>query len=477
MLNKLTIFYLFFALNVITSLIFLIIYALRSAIIKLSAITYNKLLKVLSIVYIFPVFLIIPFFYEKYFYADVIYSNSLTDFSCYVKLPANYLNDIIDQKVLAVLICLGLIWFIIASIKTLFFISCLRKTKQAIIKTNVADVNLSSLLKINVSNLKVKRSVDIFINAEIQRPCMVQLKKPTILIPNFKLSEKDLNYLIQHELLHIKTHDIFYIRLARVYKIFYWYNPLIILFMNSLIFSCEIANDERLTEDLDRSEKIYFIKLLQSCIKQINYPEKLEVISFSDNTKHIIRRIEYIMNFKKKRWSKYIAAFISGCILVSAPITAYAMTDNLYLSLSKLQTNQKFDVFEQESSSEEFVEFAIENNYINSNTEKTKYIEINPRGNNSIDEIIDAGGKIAIIGYSATSNTTVGITLGSTSKLPFSISACPSNGGNCKKINSNSKYMINASMSSFIEGAYTFYINNESSSKENHIQGSLLIIE
>ena len=59
-------------------------------------------------------------------------------------------------------------------------------------------------------------------------------------------------------------------------------------------------------------------------------------------------RIEHIMNFKKKKWNKYLVAFMSSCILVSTPITAYAMTDTLYLGLSKLPSNQKIENIEQE---------------------------------------------------------------------------------------------------------------------------------
>ena len=477
MLNKLAIFYLFIALNVVTSLAFLLVYLLRNILIKLSAITYSKLLKTLALTFILPIFLILPIFSQKYFTGEVVYTNTMADFDYYVILPAHYLNDRINKETLTFLICLGLIWLIIVLIKSLFFISCLHKTKQAVIKTNVTDDSLCSLLKANMRDLKINRSVDIFRNTEIQRPCMVQLRKPTILIPYFKLSEKDLNYLIQHELLHIKTHDTFYIRLARVYKIFYWYNPLIILFMNSLIFSCEIANDERLTEGLDRSEKIYFIKLLRNCISQAKSSTKMEIISFSDNTKHIICRIEHIMNFKKEKLSKYTAAIMSACILVATPVTVYAMTDTLYLGLSKLPIGQKFDVIDQESNSEEFEELIVENTFIYSDSKNIKSVEINPRGYNAIDEKIGAGNTILVIGYSATKNTKVSFNLLSDSNLPFSISACPSNGGNCKKINSNSRYTINTSMSSFEKGTYNFFVKNESSDGENHIQGSIIITE
>ncbi|WP_308560204.1 M56 family metallopeptidase [uncultured Holdemania sp.] len=475
MLNKLAIFYLFIALNVVTSLAFLLVYLLRNILIKLSAITYSKLLKTLALTFILPIFLILPIFSQKYFTGEVVYTNTMADFDYYVILPAHYLNDRINKETLTFLICLGLIWLMIVLIKSLFFISCLHKTKQAVIKTNVTDDNLCSLLKANMRDLKINRSVDIFRNTEIQRPCMVQLRKPTILIPYFKLSEKDLNYLIQHELLHIKTHDTFYIRLARVYKIFYWYNPLIILFMNSLIFSCEIANDERLTENLSKPEKIYFIRLLRNCIKQAIHAKDLEVISFSDNTKHTIMRIEHIMNFKKKKWNKYLVAFMSSCILVSTPITAYAMTDTLYLGLSKLPSNQKIENIEQDDNGNEFEKFIIENVPNNDSSISTKVLKVNPRGLNSIDEIINRSEKITLDKYSASSNTEVEITLTSDSKISFTFQACPVNGGTCKQVKSNSDYKINTTISSFKNETYTFYIINNSSRSENHVYGHIYI--
>lgn len=57
--------------------------------------------------------------------------------------------------------------------------------------------------------LQIKPSIRILRYEDVESPMVVGLSKPILVLPDFDYSEEELFFILKHELIHIKRHDIF----------------------------------------------------------------------------------------------------------------------------------------------------------------------------------------------------------------------------------------------------------------------------
>lgn len=121
-----------------------------------------------------------------------------------------------------------LVWLLgamIIGIRTIFIYVKFKKALQTNLESDntfIKDI-ITSLEKPygKISNFSVIKS-DL-----ITAPLLFGIFKPYIVLPNIELSERDLYYILKHEITHYYYHDLWIKCFVEVIAIIYWWNPLI----------------------------------------------------------------------------------------------------------------------------------------------------------------------------------------------------------------------------------------------------------
>ncbi len=199
-----------------------------------------------------------------------------------------FLNFNIEITVLDILI---FIWFsgILIKIYILF-------KKHTYIKKFISSCpeQQSNILLDNQS--KLVRVVQLDIK---NSPCVFNWKKPIIILPSLDLTNKELNYVIQHELLHISNSDLLIKHCYEFFLAIYWWNPCAYSLRRQMNQILELRVDEQMIQNFTEEEKIQYIELMIKISKQIYYKKnnsQLLAMFTSKKNSLLLNRSRYILS-------------------------------------------------------------------------------------------------------------------------------------------------------------------------------------
>lgn len=227
---------------------------------------------------------------------------------------------------------LSIVWLIGAVIIIIYyayfyFIFYFKLTSN--IQTN-RNNNLQKLLNNQVRAKGINKNIKVNVVNGIPSPLIIGILKNTIVIPSNNYTEKELKFIFNHELTHIKRKD----NLLKLLMIFalalHWFNPFVYILRKFFYEQCELSCDEQVIKNIEIMEvKEYALLLLNS----VKYKNNLRISAMSSEltSKKINitkRRIESMLNLKTKKKGTLIAAMtllvIGGTIFANN--TAFADT-------------------------------------------------------------------------------------------------------------------------------------------------------
>lgn len=208
-------------------------------------------------------------------------------------------------------------------------------------------------------------------------PMSFGILKPVIVLPEEPYSNKDLRFLLLHELIHIHRHDTF-IKLLRLLVVsIHWFNPFCYLLSRHVESWCEIACDEIVLHRSSKSECIEYCKLLLKCALSQTEPRTTLITSFCGGKHNMKNRMLSIMNQAKRRPGRLLLALIAGIVSTTVIISVGNYNNVLASDKMVMAVNVKpatVRITEKESNTEskntaaelrkEIVSFAVDSQYV-----------------------------------------------------------------------------------------------------------------
>lgn len=118
-----------------------------------------------------------------------------------------------------------------------------------------------------VEKLGIKHPV--VVTCEVGEPHVAGFIRQKIYIPPISLSEEDLEYVLIHEMQHIRAHDqlikLFYL----LTQALFWWNPISHLFVKELDAILELRCDAAVAEQLDESGRVEYCQAMLNVIHQM----------------------------------------------------------------------------------------------------------------------------------------------------------------------------------------------------------------
>lgn len=199
--------------------------------------------------------------------------------------------------------CLFWVWVTVAFVLFVRKIAVYRGFVRHIRTNNtpVSDLALLNLLSDCEERLQIKTRVELSCNALVISPMLLGFFRPCIVLPDRKLEEKDLSYILVHELIHCKQRDMFYKWLVQVVVCVHWFNPFVYLLEKEVNKSCELSCDEMVLSVFGDSAKREYGDMLLSFVRA-NSPYKNSVVSITltESAGQLKERLGAIMRYQKK---------------------------------------------------------------------------------------------------------------------------------------------------------------------------------
>lgn len=195
--------------------------------------------------------------------------------------------------------------------KYIYFIHIIRRCPDYY-KHNVDAV----IDRINI-NYRKSKEFKVLLVSGIQTPAIFGLLHPKILMPEVDYSEKEINYILCHEMLHYYRHDLMVKVLCEFLCVIYWWNPVVFLLRKLVSRVLELRVDFLLTLGFSNEEKIDYMECIIKSMKAGGRKNTNLVIPFAVLKRGIMKqRFNCIWeNHWIKKGKKGILIVISSCLL------------------------------------------------------------------------------------------------------------------------------------------------------------------
>lgn len=195
------------------------------------------------------------------------------------------------------------------------------------------------LYKDCLRRMKIKRKIPVYSTAYLKSPVIAGLFRPCIYLPIELISDfngADLRYMLLHELQHYKHKDAIAGFFMNLFRVLYWFNPMVWLALKEMCSDREIACDTSVLNLLSECEYKEYGNTLICLAEKISRMPSLFSAGISGTMKQMQRRIANIASYQKPSFYKKVkgtAAFviIAAILWEAAPmLSTYAADQNRY---------------------------------------------------------------------------------------------------------------------------------------------------
>lgn len=181
----------------------------------------------------------------------------------------------------------------------------------------VDDPELLDILGEVCEILAIDKPVNLCVNPLVASPLLVGFRNPVIVLPLIPQDQKELFYILTHEMIHQKRKDTVYIWLTQLAVCIHWFNPLIYLMARKIERDREISCDEGVLGAVgyDKKKK-YGYTLLNSFAMEGSYREYKTVMELFENKSALKERLEAIHSYQKPRKISYLGMLSAGFVFL-----------------------------------------------------------------------------------------------------------------------------------------------------------------
>ncbi|MCL2300197.1 MAG: M56 family metallopeptidase, partial [Firmicutes bacterium] len=239
-------------------------------------------------------------------------------------------------KALAFDALLPLLWLCGTAAAALFMgigaIRLRRKVKRTALVCDMA--RYEALLSHCQESLGMKRRVRVVLQSHVGTPALLGVFRPVILLPAYaeNMSDARLEYVILHELSHLKRGDGLVNALLLAIRAVYWFNPPVWLLLKFVREDMELANDAAVLKGMGQEARkeysLSLVEVLMGCAAPLPGQRRGHtMLCMTDGKKNIERRIGMIQLgefFKRRKWVIAVVA-----VLVIAGIAVLFLTQGI----------------------------------------------------------------------------------------------------------------------------------------------------
>lgn len=165
--------------------------------------------------------------------------------------------------------------------------------------------------------------IRIFKTQYVTTPLVVGDRRPIILLPEISFTEKEMYYILAHEMTHLYKKDARTLAMMSILQCVFWWNPFIHLFRREISKLLELRVDGILIENYDKRQIAEYVECILKVYKyqvsfdrQADMNNRQQVLAFTrKGDSALLKRINYLLSKHSYVYS-YIVAILFVVIAI-----------------------------------------------------------------------------------------------------------------------------------------------------------------
>lgn len=252
------------------------------------------------------------------------------------------------------------IWAIVSIFMLCRYLYFLGKIRRRMSTASPCDEDVVAAFEEVCEQLGIKKGkVRILQSENFNVPSLVNVWRPTVVIPEGKVNKKYIRVYLAHELTHYRQRDVVMKNLAAIAFCFHFFNPLMRYFFKVVDKCSEFSCDYNINEYAGGMHP-YFSAILVMLVGEERLRSSMSS-SLVESTNSFIERVNHlnkIMNCKKR--PKWVAALLVICMIVLNITTVSAaslLTANAYTAIYNLTDVERIEgIVSEETDCEEIID-------------------------------------------------------------------------------------------------------------------------
>ena len=216
------------------------------------------------------------------------------------------------------------IWFVIFMIKIIKFVCPYINIYQAMKMKGKTDDQIQEKVEIIAKKIGVKRNIQVVILDQIKIPMAYGVLKAKILLPNRVYREKELKYILYHELTHHKHKDLLWKLLENIIHCMYWFHPC----FKDILYQIDQWRETHCDMEVSRyisSMKEYFSTIIQIAVEERN--NNAYMVGLCEGAQLLVVRMQRMeIYLEKKPLRRTVTVIIGMLVITLSSVTVIAST-------------------------------------------------------------------------------------------------------------------------------------------------------
>ena len=193
--------------------------------------------------------------------------------------------------------------------------------------------------------LRIRSDVGILRYEGADSPMVIGFLKPKVVLPDCDYSEEELFFILQHELTHIKRHDIYFKLLFVIANAMHWFNPFIYIMQREAVVDMELSCDERVLRQTPYAVRKAYTEALLSAFSKQHKIETFLTTQFYGGKRIMKKRFKNILTGYPKKNGLFVCmcticvTLISGMLIGCSAIKSDSEKEPMQTELETMNPN------------------------------------------------------------------------------------------------------------------------------------------
>ena len=216
-----------------------------------------------------------------------------------------------------------ILWACVGAALLLYYFAGYRRLKGKVRRLGheCTDPDIRKILQEETEKYQLKKTPRLCILRDaFMGPFTIGVLRNTIVLPDDVSDERELRFILRHELLHCKKKDILWKLFFLFVNILHWFNPFVWLLRKAAEQDIEICCDEAVVAGEGRAYREEYSDVIMSWVAKGGCKWSAASTGYVQGVKFIKRRFDSIINGRKKKGVFLVAAACAALVLAGSMI-------------------------------------------------------------------------------------------------------------------------------------------------------------
>ena len=184
------------------------------------------------------------------------------------------------------------------------------------LRKETSEISCQEIKQFTHRKIRTRRS------EKISSPLMLGILRPTLILPETKMTGEQLYSVLAHEMMHFKRKDILYKWFVCIVKCIHWFNPAVYYIARQVNIECEISCDMAVVKDMGEEQENCYINTILALVTAKNRRISTVTTAMAGDKKMLKRRFSMIKNKRKISKKAVIISAVTALVIILGTVLA-----------------------------------------------------------------------------------------------------------------------------------------------------------